>query len=199
VEITVWPRQRRLRTPIATVAVITSVFLLCTGGAAVNHIGTDVPMHVPYAATAVALAVVPFLLVLALVMMNRRNVFLRWAHGRLAQGVWTGRLVEVDQPQSVRFFPFDGGSLLVVAGDPAQPVVVLNPAWWTEEDIDRLLSAIGVPVTIAPEAGVIPEAARTYPGGRLPFSVRHPVLFVVGSFVGCVAWLFAMTFLVTHL
>jgi hypothetical protein len=128
VEITLWPRERRLRTPIVTIVVITSVFLFCTGAAAVNHVGTEVPLHLPYVVAAVVLAVVPFLLVLSLVVMNRRNVFLRWAGGRLAQGVWTGRLVEVDQPQSARFFPLRGGSLLVVAGQPTQPVIVLNPA-----------------------------------------------------------------------
>jgi hypothetical protein len=199
VEIVVRPRRHRLRRPTRAIAIIAAVFLVCTAGAAVNHVGTDVPVHVPYLAVAVALVAVPFLLLLAFLVMNRRNVFLRWADGRLALGEWTGRRVEVDQPQSVRVFPVAGSPLLVVAGGPAEPAIVLNPGWWAEEDLDRLLSTIGVPVTQAPDSAVFPGINRAYPGSRLPFSVRHPALFVIGLFGTIVVWLFAMTFLVTHL
>jgi hypothetical protein len=58
---------------------------------------------------------------------------------------------------------------------------------------------MGLAVTSAPADGVISGAGRAYPAGRLPFAVRHPVLFVVASFAACVAWLITMTFLITHL
>jgi hypothetical protein len=199
VEIMVRPRRHRLRRPARAIVVIASVFLVCTAGGALNHLTAGEPVKVPYLAAAVALVAVPLLLLLVFGAMNLRNVFLRWADGRLVLGEWTGRRVEVDPPHSVRHFPLADSSLLVVAGRPAEPAIVLNPAWWPEEDLDRLVSAIGLPVMDAPAAAVFPEINGAYPGSRLPFSLSHPVLFVVGLFGAVVAWLFTMTFLITHL
>jgi hypothetical protein len=175
--------------------VIASLFLLCVAGAATNHIGTDKPVHLPYLVLAVGLVVVPLLPHLVLVALNRRNVFLRWVDGRLTLGEWTGRVVHVDRPQSVREFPVGTGSLLVIAGQSTQPPIVLNPGWWVEEDLGQLLSTLGLPVTGAP----ITALRRTYPGVRLPFSLRHPAVFVSGSLGAAVVWFFSMAFLVTHL
>jgi len=199
VDLTIRPRPGRLRQPVAVIVVIAGVFLLCTAGAAVNHVGTDKPVNVPYLLTALTLVLVPLVALLAFMAMNRWNVFLRWVDGRLELGEWTGRVVRVDRPRSIRSFPAGDGSLLVVAGQQAQAPIILNPGWWAEEDLGRLLSTLDLPVTEEPDGAVLPGTSRAYPGSRQPFSVRHPALFLITVFGGSVAWLAAMAFLVTHL
>jgi len=199
VDLLVRPRAGRLRQPTVVVLVIAAIFLFCTAGAAVDHVGTDEPLRPAYLIVALALLLIPLGLIVAFLVLNGRNVFLRWSDGALTLGEWTGRRVTVDQPQSARQYPVGASRLLVVSGREDQPHIVLNPDWWVPEELDRILSAVGRPVSTAPGAAVLPGIRRDHPGTRLPFSVRYPAVFTIGSIVGSLAWLTAMAFLITHL
>src|SRR5689334_9396590 len=103
VDLLVRPRPGRLRQPTTVVLVIAAIFFLCTGGAAINHIGTDKPARLAYLMVALALLLVPLAMIMAFLAMNGRNVFLRWTDGALTLGEWTGRQVTVVRPQSARY------------------------------------------------------------------------------------------------
>lgn len=165
---------------------IVGLFLLCAGAKIVDRASLGHGFGVPMFAVLVALLLVPLLWLMLLSTLNTRHVALRVAPGRLGSTGWTGRTVTVEHPDHA----YDYGDLMVVSGRGA---VVFVPRWWTETDIQALLSALG----LRPQPGQ-GSITQRFPDARFPFSVRHPVVFTVGTLVLTLGYLALLVYLVLH-
>ncbi len=169
---------------------VVGIFLLCSAGKIVDRasLGNRLLRPLEFTLTLVLL-LVPLAGLITISILNSRNVSLRVQDGRLVSTEWTGRVVTVEQPREAVFV----GGVLVIAG-PAP--AVLAPGWWAPEDLNAIFATLGI--VPRAEAGDLGQIRRRYPRARLPFSVRRPWLFVVGSVVAALGYLFLVTWLVLH-
>ncbi len=169
---------------------IVGIFLLCSAGKIVDRasLGNRLLRPLEFTLTLVLL-LVPLAWLITISALNSRNVSLRVRDGRLVSTEWTGRVVTVEQPREAVFL----GGVLVIAG-PAP--AVLAPGWWAQEDLDAIFGALRI--VPRAEAGDLGRIRQRYPGARLPFSVRRPWLYVVGTLIGALGYLFLVTYLVLH-
>jgi hypothetical protein len=121
----------------------------------------------------------------------------------LAFTTWTGRTLSLPRPEAVRHYPVafvDSivSYLLVVSGRPEETPLVLVPGWWVEEDLQRLLSTLNVPVENEGPTRLT-EIARRHAKANLPLSMRRPWLVGVSTLIPGIAYVSVMTYLITHL
>jgi hypothetical protein len=181
-DIEIRPRRGRHTKPLVTLALVLGLFVLCGAGKVVDRASLD-QLHVrPFElVTLILMGVVPFGLLVAVSVLNARNVALRTEGGRLISTEWTGRVVTVPAPGAARVYPIGSsygfiGELLVIAGRADPAAAVIAPNWWSEDDLQALLHALHL--RVKPELQIqFSELTKRYPGARLPLSVRRPWLF----------------------
>ncbi|WP_433043812.1 hypothetical protein [Dactylosporangium sp. CS-033363] len=176
---------------------MSAVLLLCTGAS----VGT--PVRTGALVAALVLAALPVAVVAVLTLLNVRNVALnRAADGTVESVAWTGRRTIVHRPDSVRVHALLGktrngephvmSNLLVIAARGEPTPIVLVPQWWPKPDLDRLTTAIRVPVEYADPETPGQFAAR-YPGARLPWTLRFglwfPLLIVLAVTAALIGWI----------
>ncbi|WP_433203337.1 hypothetical protein ACQP00_33950 [Dactylosporangium sp. CS-047395] len=182
---------------------MSAVLLLCTG------VSVGTPVRTGALVAALALAVLPVVVVAVLMSLNVRNVAVsRSADGTVESVAWTGRRTIVHRPDSVRVHALQGrtrngepqvmSNLLVIAARDEPTPIVLVPQWWPKAELDRLTTAMRVPVQYADPETPGQFAAR-YPGARLPWTLRFGlwfplviVLVVTGALIGWIALLNAL-------
>jgi DNA-binding transcriptional LysR family regulator len=188
-------------------AVVVLVLLSCTGLPILDRLTAgDGPAPVVQIVLALALCLVPLLVMGVLTTLNIRNVALhRYADGRLESVDWTGRRVTVARPDTARVHPIHIrrrgtwttlDELLVISAAGGGPAIVVLPRWWRPADLDRLTVALAIPIEeMEPETPV--EFSHGYPDNRLPSSLRHPLLFPLSVVAAVFAGLIGLIALVS--
>jgi hypothetical protein len=197
-DIEIRPRRGRHTKPLVTLALVLGLFALCGAGKVVDRASLH-QLHVrPLAlATLIVMGVVPFALLVAISVLNSRNVALRTEGGQLIATEWTGRVVTVPAPGAARVYPIGTnygfiGELLVIGGRSGNgAAAVIAPSWWSDGDLQALLHALRL--RDRPEQQIaFSELTKRYPDARLPISVRRPWLFSGFTVLAVIAYLGVM-------
>lgn len=195
-ELVIRPRPGRQRKALVTVAAVGGLLLLCAGVKVADNASLSESSPVGPALAVLALALVPLAVLGVLARLNVRNVQLRASQGQLFSTDWTGRTVTLVRPTVARLMPVSStygvvGQLLVISDWTAPVPAVLVPQWWRDEDLQQLFDVLDLTV-VEEQPMMLGELIRAYGSARLPWSLRHPLLFTgsvllpVAAYIGAI-------------